>query len=107
MILNKIYNYFDLKYSPFVRYLAAQPLKEFEEFLECLSNEQGIMRDFHGFEFEEPGYVEFSDFSSEQEKTVKIKLTDLADLLTPISEEFTALFPEKEEKIKSLLQKIN
>jgi|SRR6218665_43281 len=106
MELIKIYKYLDLKYSPLISYLSISPPDELLNMLELISNKNGCIREFHGFEFKDINTITFYDFSSDIEKSCNLSLTELLNIIEPQADDYCKLNPSNKEIIKAYLLKI-
>ncbi|WP_010520590.1 hypothetical protein [Aquimarina agarivorans] len=89
MELPNIYNFIDEKYSPLLSYLFTLPVNDFLNFLKAIRDRSGLVREYHGFDFEKSNeYVEFWDDSSGQELIIELSISNLLALLSPIIDSF-------------------
>ncbi|MDQ3395528.1 MAG: hypothetical protein M3512_15665 [Bacteroidota bacterium] len=106
MKINKVYNFFDEKYSPITGYFFVSPVGEIEDCLINLKNKCGTMRDYFGYEYEENDSVTFYDFTGKSEKAINVSVSDLLIILQPLISEYLSDFPDKREFIESILNSI-
>jgi hypothetical protein len=106
MELNKIYKFFDGKYSPIIGYLVVSPIGELKDLLMSMQNKTGIMRDFFGFEYEENNTVTFYDFTGNLEKSINITLSDFLIILQPTIDDYVKISPNESFLIESLIKAI-
>lgn len=103
--LNKIYKFFDVKYAPVFNFFGAWT----NELINCLKNlnkKCGIMRDFHGYEYEEDNTITFYDFTGDSEKSINIELNDLIIILRPMIDDYLKINPNQSIEIENLIDEI-
>lgn len=89
MELPRIYNFIDDKYSPLLSYLFTLPIHDFLKFLKAIRDRSGLVKEYHGFDFEKSNeYVEFWDDSSGEELIIELSVSNLLVLLNPIIDSF-------------------
>jgi hypothetical protein len=101
--INKIYDFFDEKFTPITGYFYVSPKNEIKDCIINLKNKCGVMRDFFGYEYEDNNTITFYDFTGGVEKSINVQLNDLLVILSPMIDDYLKLNPMEKLEIENLI----